>query len=123
MSFEFVGHPTLVLKYSAPNLKAAKVGVQSAQWDGKATVPVKNEHRRKLAHWVRPVPREEHDDGDLCQDQALRGFDPTGLMPVLDADDNHNYRPFYDDDSVDMASQPKDVETALATPQVDVAVK
>jgi len=123
MSFEFIGNPTLTLQYSDPNMADDDVGIQSAQWSGKAAIRVKNEHGKKWRIGFAQLLEKNMMMAVYTKTKRSEVLIPPASLPVLDSDDNANYRPFYDDDSVQESMQPKDVQTTLATPQRDVAIK
>lgn len=123
MSFEFVGNPTLKLKYSDPNLTANDVGVQTAEWDGKANVTVSNEHGKKWRVGFAQLLERNMMMAIYKKTKRSEILLPGRSMPVLDADANPNYRPFYDDNSVTLAHQPKDVETTPVQPQKAIAIQ
>lgn len=123
MSFEFIGNPTLTLKYSDPNLLADDIGVQSAQWRGNATVRVKNEHGKKWRIGFAQLLEKNMMMAVYTKTKRSEVLIPPASMPVLDADDNPDWRPFYDDDGNGLANQPKDVQTTPGHPQVDTAIR
>lgn len=122
MSFEFVGNPTLRLKYSDPNLSPDEVGVQTAEWSGAATVKVKNEHGKKWRIGFAQLLNKNMMMAIYKKTKRSEVLLSGKSMPVLDSDDNHAYRPFYDDNTAQLAYQPKDVQTSPTTPEVSVAI-
>ncbi len=128
MKFEFIGNPTLKLKYSIPNLKENRIGVQSAQWQGDAK--------------VKAIWKEVADNGkkwrigfaQLLEMNTMQAVYKKHTrseilisgksMPVLDSDPNENYRPFYDDNTAtDVHNRPKDVQTSSAAPESVVQLR
>lgn len=122
MSFEFVGNPKLSLTYSDPNLKSTSIGVQTAEWDGSAQVKVKNDHAKKWRIGFCQLLEKNMMMAVYAKTKRSEILLPGKSMPVLDADDNPNYRPFYDDDSVAIGMQPKDVQTSVGKPEVSVII-
>ncbi|MCO8122749.1 hypothetical protein NHH03_13460 [Stieleria sp. TO1_6] len=123
MSFELVGNPTLKLKYSNPNLKKHRVGVQTAEWDGRARVKVKNDHGKKWRIGFVQLLEKNMMMAVYKKTKRSEILLPGKSMPVLDADDNHAYRPFYDDNTVSLEMQPKDVQTSIGTPEKTASIR
>jgi hypothetical protein len=123
MSFTFQGNPTLRLTYSTPNLREGDLGIQTAKWEGDATVKVKDEHGKKwrvgfaqlLEMNTMQAVYEKH-----TRSEVLIG---NATMPILDSDGTVNYRPFYDDSTANGDKRPHDVETSIGVPEKLARVK
>jgi hypothetical protein len=121
--FSFNGNPSLVLKYSDPNLRAADLGVQTAQWRGKAGVKVKNENGKTWRIGFAQLLEKNMMQAIYTKHKRSEVLISPATMPVLDADDNPAYRPFYDDNTASKAiNRPKDVSTTVGQPEIDVEV-
>lgn len=124
MSFRFIGNPTLVLKYSTPNLKEDEVGIQTARWKGDAKVEVKDEHGKKWRIGFAQLLEKNMMQAVYTKHKRSEVLTNGNSMPVLDSDGTANYRPFYDDNTADnVHMRPKDVETTLAQPTVVAQVR
>lgn len=124
MSFRFIGNPTLVLKYSTPKLKERSVVVQTAQWEGDAKVEIKNEHGKKWRIGFAQLLEKNMMQAIYTKHKRSEVLTNGNSMPVLDSEGTANFRPFYDDNTVDdVHMRPKDVETSLAQPTAVVQLK
>lgn len=123
MSFSFVGIPSLKLTYTDPNLTAKGIGVQSAKWRGDALVRVQNDHGNLWRSGFVQLLEKNMMMAVYTKTKRSEVLIPPATIPVLDSDDNHNYRPFYDDDTAQPAMQPKDVQTSTGTPSVEAAIR
>ncbi len=96
MSIELIGTPSLTLKYSDPNLAADEVGVQTAQWDAKAKVKVKDEQGKKWRIGFVQVLHKNTMIAVYKKTKKSEVLKPGKALPILDAPDETNDRPFYD---------------------------
>ena len=124
MSLEIMGNPSLVLTYSNPNLREADLGVQTASWDGDASVKVKDENGKKWRIGFAQILKKNMMQAVYTKHVRSEVLVNGATMPVLDSDGTTNYRPFYDDNTAtDVNARPKDVETSVLHPESTVRVK
>src|SRR5262245_29344232 len=111
MTVELAGIPKLKLKYSDPNITPNKVGIQSAQWEGRATVKVKGEAGKTFRIGFVQILEKNTMMAIYQKTKKLEVLIGGASLPVLDGTKNLGYRPFYD-----KAPNTKDVVVAQAAP-------
>jgi len=96
MSVKLNGTPTLQLTYMDPILAADEVKVQSAKWDGGASVCVKDEQGKRWRIGFVQVLHKNVMTALYTKTKKSEMLTGGSKLPVLDGPDGTDWRPFYD---------------------------
>ena len=100
MSTELVGQPSLFLKYVDPVFEikpgSKKVGIQSAEWNGRARVRVKDEQGKKWQIGFVQVLHKNEMVAVYKKTKYAEVLSAGASLPILDGPDEDDDRPFYD---------------------------
>ena len=100
MSTEIVGQPSLFLKDVDPVFKikpgSKKVEIQSAEWDGRARVRVKDEQGKKWQIGFVQVLHKNEMVAVYKKTKYAEVLTAGASLPILDGPEEVDHRPFYD---------------------------